>query len=167
MPQPLPSYDDIAALPALVEATVEPAFIDVNGHMNIRHYLDCGATSADLLIRRVGIDDEYRSQRRLGVFTAEHHLRYATEMHEGDAFSGHTVVVDRSARAAHLLSVVLDRSHGVVSCTVEIVLVHVDMDIRRPARFPDDVAAGLDRHVAATQQLAWPLPLSGAMGIRR
>lgn len=167
MPQPLPSYDDVVALPALVEATVEPAFIDGNGHMNIRHYLDCGATSADVLIRGVGIDDEYRSQRRLGVFTAEHHLRYVTEMHEGNAFSGHTVVVERSARAAHLLSFVLDRSHGVVSCTVEIVLVHVDMDRRRPAPFPDDVAAGLDRHVAAIRQLTWSLPLSGAMGIRR
>ena len=168
MPGPtLPSYDDVLALPAVLEGKVEPAFIDVNGHMNIRHYLDYGATSADAIIRRIGIDDSYRAERRLGVFTAEHHIRYFTEMHEGDTFSVHTLFLDRSARAGHLLAFILDRTDEVLSCTVEIVLVHVDMDTRRSVPFPDDISAGMDKWIDAARLVSWPAPVSGAMGARR
>jgi acyl-CoA thioester hydrolase len=168
MPTPgLPSYGDVLALPALLEGKVEPEFIDVNGHMNIRHYLDYGANSADVLIRQAGIDDAYRGERRLGVFTAEHHIRYFTEMHENDTFSVHTLLLERSDKVGHLLALILDRTGEVLSCTVEIVLVHVGMDTRRPTPFPEDIAAALDTWVAEAQKVAWPVPVSGAMGIRR
>ena len=163
----LPSYEQVLELPALLEGTVDPDFIDVNGHMNIRHYLDYGATSADVMIRQAGIDDDYRAERRMGVFTAEHHIRYFGEMHEGEKFSVHTRFLERSDKVGHLLACILDRTHEVLACTLEIILVHVDMDTRRPVGFPDDIAAGLDRWIAESQQATWPAPLSGSMGIRR
>jgi acyl-CoA thioester hydrolase len=162
----LPSYDEVRELPALLEGEVTPDFIDLTGHMNIRHYLDAGALSADHLCRQIGIDDAYRAERRLGVFTAEHHIRYFTEMHEGGKFSVHTTLVDRSARAAHLLSLILDRDAEVLSCTVEILLVSVGMDTRRPAAFSDDVSSRMDQRIREGSGLSWSLPLSGAMGIR-
>lgn len=163
----LPSYDQVLDLPALLEGAVAPDFIDVNGHMNIRHYLDYGAHSADVICRDVGIDDDYRAHRRMGVFTAEHHIRYLGEMHEGEKFSVHTRALDRSTKVVHLLAHILDRTHEVLSCTVEIVLVHVGMDTRRPVGFPDDVAVGLDRWVEESRRLTWAAPFSGTMGIRR
>jgi acyl-CoA thioester hydrolase len=163
----LPSYQQVLELPALVEGEVTPDFIDANGHMNIRHYLDAGAFAADVLCRGIGIDDAYRAERRLGVFTAEHHIRYFTEMHEGAKFSAHTAFVGRSAKAGHLLSFILDRDAEALSCTVEIILVGVGMDTRRPADFADDVAGRMDELIHESARLAWPLPLSGAMGIRR
>ncbi|WP_407938887.1 thioesterase family protein [Nocardioides sambongensis] len=135
--------------------------------MNIRHYLDAGAMGADVICRRIGIDDDYRAMRRLGVFTAEHHIRYFSEMHLGGKYSTHTVVVERSAKAGHVLSFILDRTDQRLACTVEIVLVGVGMDTRRPAPFPDDIAAKFDELIDATNELTWELPLSGAMGIRR
>lgn len=163
----LPAYDDVLGLPTLIEDTVPPSFIDVNGHMNVRHYLDYGAIGAGVLCDRVGIDDEYRARRRMGVFTAEHHIRYAAEMHEGSRFSVHTRVLDRSGRAAHLLSFILDRDREVLSCTIEILLVHVGMDSRRPIEFPADIAAGLDAEIATGREADWPAPVCGVMGIRR
>lgn len=162
----LPMYHQVLDLPVLHEREVTPDFIDLNGHMNIRHYLDAGAFSADVLCRRIGIDDAYRAQRRLGVFTAEHHIRYLAEMHEGRTFSVHTALVDRSAKATHLLSLILDRDSETLSCTVEILLVGVDMDSRRPAAFAPDVAERMDALIAESEALSWALPLSGAMGIR-
>lgn len=164
---PLPAFDDVLDLPELIVDTVPPRFIDGNGHMNVRHYLDYGATGAGVVCERVGIDDGYRARRRMGVFTAEHHVRYTAEMHEGGRFSVHTRVLGRSAKAGHLLSFILDRDHEVLSCTVEILLVHVSMDSRRPVDFPPDVAVGLDEWVAAGRAVAWPAPVCGAMGIRR
>jgi acyl-CoA thioester hydrolase len=163
----LPTYDEVVGLPALIEDTVPGGFIDVNGHMNIKHYLDYGATGADVICRQVGIDDDYRAHRRMGVFTAEHHIRYAAEMHEGSRFSVHTRFLERSAKAGHLLAFILDRDREVLSCTVEIVLVHVGMDTRRPVDFPPDVAAGLDEWIEASRVVPWPAPVCGVMGIRR
>lgn len=163
----LPTYDDVLDLPALLEGTVSPSFIDVNGHMNIRHYLDAGANGADVICRRSGIDDDYRARRRMGVFTAEHHIRYFAELHEGDTFSVHARFLGRSGKAGHLITFVLGRDRELLSCTVEILLVHVDMDIRRPVEFPPDVAAGLDEWIAAGEAVGWPAPVCGVMGIRR
>lgn len=163
----LPTYDDVSGLPALLEGTVSPEYIDVNGHMNIRHYLDYCATSADVLCRGIGIDDEYRAGRRLGIFTAEHHIRYFGELHEGEKFSVHARFLDRGDKAGHVMAFLLDRTHEVLSCTVEIVLVHVGMDTRRPLSFPDDIAAGIDALVADSREVPWSAPVCGAMGVRR
>ncbi|WP_063740124.1 thioesterase family protein [Amycolatopsis jejuensis] len=162
----LPSYEQVLELPALREGGVTPDLIDVNGHVNIRHYFEYGASSADVLIRRVGIDDSYRARRHMGVFAAEHHIRYFTEMLEGDPFSVHTVFLERSGKAGHLMAFVVDHAVKAVSCTVEILLVHVDMNTRRAVDFPDDIAAGLDEWIREAGRLTWPIPLSGAMGIR-
>jgi acyl-CoA thioester hydrolase len=164
--QQQPTYAEVLAVPPVVEDHVSSAFIDANGHMNVRHYLDYGAHGADMICRDVGIDDDYRTTRRLGVFTAEHHIRYFSEMHEGDPFSVHTLFLERSGRAGHLLSLILDRRREVLSCTVEITIVHVDLDTRRPIPYPDDVASALDGWVARSA-VPWPVPLSGTMGLRR
>jgi acyl-CoA thioester hydrolase len=162
----LPDYHDVLQLPPLLEGEVDAAFIDANGHMNIRHYLDYGAHSAEVICRDIGIDDDYRARRRMGVFTAEHHIRYFAEMHEGDQFSVHTLWTDRSDKVGHVVAMILDRTNAVLACTVEIILVHVGMDTRRPQAFPADVAAGADRWIAAAREVSWTVPLSGSMGIR-
>ncbi|MCW2816100.1 MAG: hypothetical protein JWN84_3555 [Nocardioides sp.] len=164
---PLPTYAQAASLPSLVDGHVPEDFIDANGHMNIRHHIDLGATAADIVCHEIGVDDDYRSRRRLGVFTAEHHLRYLGELRLGDRFTAHTRVLDRSVTVAHLVSLVLDRTREQVACVMEIVLVHVDMGTRRPAPFPVDVIEGLDRWIAASVALPWPAPVIGRMGVRR
>lgn len=165
--QQLPSYDEVLALPPVLESHVAPEFIDENGHMNVRHYLDYGARGADVICRGVGIDDEYRAIRRMGLFTAEHHIRYYSEMHEGDPLSVHTLFLERSARAGHLMSLLLDRRRQVLACTVEIAVVHVDLDTRRALPYPDDVAVGIDAWIRTARSVTWPVPLSGAIGLRR
>ena len=154
-------------LPKLDEAIVEAGFIDSNGHMNIRHYLELDAAATTHLIEDLGIDDSYRAERRLGVFTAEHHLVYLSELYEGDAISVHTRVLARSDKAVHLMAFLLDRSRERLANTLELTLVHVDMDSRRPIPMPPDVASGFDRHIASSDAITWPAPVCGVMGVRR
>lgn len=167
MPAPLPSLDQVLALPALVEGVVQPGWIDVNDHMNIRHHLESCAVSADRLCREIGIDDEYRAGRRLGVFTAEHHIRYLSELHLGEQWSVHPRVVDVSDKGAHLVVFLIDRTHDRISCLLEIVLLHVGMDTRRTEPFPPEIRAGWDRLKAAGDSGGWDAPTCGAMGLRR
>lgn len=163
----VPSTQQVLEIPAHWTDEVRPEWIDMNGHMNIRHYVDAGGFSTDRVCRDAGIDDEYRAQRRLGVFTAEQHLTYLHEMHLGTPLSAHVRVLDRSAKVCHMMALIMDRRVDRLACIYETVLVHVGMDTRRPAEFPADIAEALGRSIADQANLEWPAPLCGALGIRR
>lgn len=162
----LPTVDEILQLPAFLETEVAPEFIDANGHMNIRHYLELNAQGMNDLVEGVGVTDHYRDHRGLGVFTVEHHLKYFSEMREGDPISVHPRVLERSQRAAYVMSFLVDRRNNRLANTLEVVFVHVDMHTRRSAPFPDDVADALDTLVATSDALDWAAPRCGIMGAR-
>ncbi|WP_157538400.1 MULTISPECIES: thioesterase family protein [unclassified Nocardioides] len=164
---PKPSFDDVRALCAIAEGHVAPDLTDGNGHMNVRHIYALGVTGADLLSEQVGIDDEYRSSRRMGTFAAEHHIGFFAELHERDLFSVHPVWIDRSERAAHVLVFVLNQTTRALSSILELVVVNVDLESRSAVALPPDVAAQIDRGIAVSRSISWPLPTSGAMSVRR
>lgn len=135
--------------------------------MNVLHYLDFGSAAADALVREIQIDEDYRTDRQLGLFTAEHHLRYYSELIEGDTADVYARVLDRSAKVVHMISFAVDRSRQRLSATLEIVLVHVDLTRRLPVAMPADIAAGFDKHISYSSTLEWAAPVCGAMGVRR
>jgi acyl-CoA thioester hydrolase len=167
-----PSFDQVIELPAAVESTVTPDWIDTNGHMNIRHYFDLGALAVQAACIDAGFDPGSRrrpdvpSGRRQGLFTAEHHLRYYSEVHEGSRLSAHCRVIGRSGKAVHLMIFLVDHARETLACTIEVVLLHVSLANRRTSPLPDDAAAGFDRAVAVGKALGWDPPLCGAMGVR-
>lgn len=163
----LPTPDQIRQLPASIEAVVTDEFIDANGHMNIRHYLELDAIGADRVMQQVGIVDAYREQRRMGAFTAEQHLLYYSELHLEEQLTVHPRVIDRSAKAVHMMVFLLDATHQRLANTMELMMVHVDLDTRRPTDFPPDVITSLDSVLEQHRALDWEAPLCGAMGIRR
>jgi acyl-CoA thioester hydrolase len=164
----LPTADQVRQLPALLKATVEPEWIDVNGHMNVRHYLELCATGTSILCYdQIGIDDAYRAERRMGVFTAEHHLSYFSELHLGESLSVHVRVLERSEKVVHMLGLLVDDTHDRLANTLEVTLVHVDMDARTAVPIPEDIAVGFDREIAVSRALGWEAPVCGAMGVGR
>ncbi|NKY55203.1 thioesterase family protein [Nocardia flavorosea] len=167
MGQGLPTAQQIREIPAALAAAVTGREIDNNGHMNVVHYLALGSQAADVLMRELGVDDSYREDRRLGVFTAEHHLVYYSELREGDPFTVHVRVLERSDKAMHLMAFLVDDKRDKLSNTLEIMLVHVDLDERRASPLPGDLAAALDRKIADDGALTWPAPTCGSLRIRR
>ncbi|OBH84677.1 hypothetical protein A5679_26510 [Mycobacterium scrofulaceum] len=165
--QILPSAAQVAQLPCAIARTVSRDLIDGNGHMNVLHYLDFGSTAADALVREIGIDDAYRADRQVGLFTVEHHLRYYSELIEDDTADLYARVLDRSPKVVHMMSFAVDRYRQRLSATLEMVLVHVDLTRRLPVTMPVDIAAVFDEHVRYSSILEWAAPVCGAMGVRR
>lgn len=167
MTRPVPTTDEVLQIQPVWKDEVHPDWIDANGHMNIRHYFDLGGQSTQQVCQALGIDDAYRAERRLGVFTAEHHLTYLREMQLGTPITVHVRTLERSAKVGHMLALIMDRSQDRLACIFETVLVHVDLDSRRGTDFPEDVAAAYDRAVAHDQATAsWPAPVCGILGPR-
>ena len=75
-------------------------------------------------------------------------------------------LLGRSERAAHALVYLLDDSNQRLSFVMEEILLHIDMETRRTAPWPEDVAAGLDQQIAAQADLPWEPDLSGSLKLR-
>jgi acyl-CoA thioester hydrolase len=161
-----PTYDQLAALPAYAEQPVPIAFEDVNGHLNVRHYTGIASEGLDESLVALGIPQNWPVAAGHACFSAEHHLTYLSELRTGDAMSARVRLLGRSERAAHALVYLLDDTHRRLSYVMEEVFLHIDMETRRTAPWPADVAANLDRRVAEDAALPWPVATSGCLALR-
>lgn len=161
-----PSFAQLAALPAYSEQVVPSAFEDVNGHLNIRHYLGIASEGLDESMVDLGIPQNWPTVAQQAVFSAEHHLTYLAELRTGDRISVRVRLIGRSERAAQVVAYLVDETHERLSYVMEEIFLHVDMGTRRTSPWPADVAAALDARIAQEQALAWAPALSGSMSLR-
>lgn len=162
----LPSYDQVLDLPAVIKLEVPPEYLDENEHMNIGRYLEVSSRAFWERTTELGMGQRYIDERRLTTFTVEQHLRYFSELRLDEAISVHVRMMERSDKAVHSMAFVLDSTNQRLAFTMEVTIVHVGMDTRRPEDFPDDVAKSLDAEIA-DHALDWAVPVCGSMGIRR
>ncbi len=160
-----PTYEQLAVLPAYAQQPVPVAFEDVNGHLNVRHYTGIASEGLDESLVEQGIPQNWPASGH-ACFSAEHHLTYLAELRTGDRMSARVRLLGRAERAAHVLVYLLDESHQRLSFVMEEIFLHIDMETRRTAPWPEDVAAALDRRVAADAELPWKPDVSGSMGLR-
>jgi acyl-CoA thioesterase FadM len=162
---PHPTYAQLVDLPAYAEQPVPVAIEDVNGHLNVRHYTGIASEGLDESLVPQGIAQNWPASGH-ACFSAEHHLTYLAELRTGDRMSARVRLLGRSARAAHALVYLLDESHQRLSFVMEEIFLHIDMETRRTAPWPEDVAAALDRRIAEDAGLPFEPDVSGSMSLR-
>ena len=165
MRAPHPTYQQLAGLPAYTEQPVPIAFEDANGHLNVRHYTGIASEGLDESLVGEGIAQNWPAMGH-ACFSAEHHLTYLAEVRTGDMMSTRVRLLGRSERAAHALVYLLDESHQRLSFVMEEIFLHIDMETRLTAPWPEDVAAALDRRIATDAGLPWAPDVSGALNLR-
>ncbi|MCW2756731.1 MAG: 3-hydroxybutyryl-CoA dehydratase [Nocardioidaceae bacterium] len=148
-----PTYAQALELPLMVDKVVVDDQIDQNGHMNITYYFWGGSLAAWDLTKTTGATDTYIADRGFSFFTVGHHISYLSELRLGDRYTVHAGWVERTDKAAHVLTVVVDRERERIACLMECTFVHVSMETRRAASIPDDIAASIDEQVAAAPWL--------------
>ena len=160
-----PTYEQLVILPAYTEQPVPVPFEDANGHLNVRHYTGIASEGLDESLVDVGIPQNWPAQGH-ACFSAEHHLTYLAELLTGDRISSRVRLLGRSERAAHALVYLLDDSHQRLSFVMEEILLHINMETRRTAPWPEDVAAALDQQIALQSRLPWEPDVSGSLRLR-
>ncbi len=162
-----PTYEQIVQLPAIFDRAVPEEFIDENGHMNIGDYFRICSHSIWNTTIAAGLGEEYIHEHRQSMFTVEQHMRYYGELRLGQRFTVHTRLLERSSRALHGISFVVDQERRSLACTQEVTLVHVSMESRASIDLPAEIARELDVLIGAGDALDWQAPVCGAMGIRK
>jgi acyl-CoA thioester hydrolase len=136
--------------------TVEPAWIDYNGHLNMAYYNLLIDRAVDEAFELVGLGPDYLRARNASYFTAEAHVRYLRELPIRTPVRTTVRLLDFDTKRIHIFAELHHATEGWVSATSEQLALHVDMATRRVAPWPDDVLTGLGAMKAA--HAALPIP---------
>jgi acyl-CoA thioester hydrolase len=88
--------------------------------------------------------------------TAEVHVRYLREIHEGTPIRVRFQLIDYDAKRMHYFEELVHATEGWLSATSENMTLHIDMAAKKVAPWPADVMDRLARIKAAHAHL--PLP---------
>jgi acyl-CoA thioester hydrolase len=145
---------------------VEPEWIDYNGHMNMAYYNVLFDRCADDAFEALGMGPDYVSTRKLSAYTAEIHVCYLREIHEGDRTVCSFQIFDHDEKRLHVYKE-LRHENGWLSATSETLYLHIDMSGPNVAPFPDDIMANVEKMAREHAPLGRPERAGRSIGIRR
>jgi len=151
-----PTGDAPEAIPILHRETVQPDWIDYNGHMNLAYYVLVFDHATDALQDVVGLDAAYRAATGGSIFVVEAHLTYDNEVTLGEEMRVRTRVMDVDNKRLHLFHEMFAGNDDRLAATNELMILHVDLASRRTAPFPPPVLAHLERLKAVHGALPEP-----------
>jgi acyl-CoA thioester hydrolase len=106
----------------------------------------------DQLWLHLGIGPTYMKERHGSSFTAEAHVRYLREIHQGDPVQVAIWLLAADEKRIHTFEELRHATEGWISATSENITLHIDMKVRKVAPFPQDIqsriAAVLKTHDA-------------------
>ena len=158
-----PTTAQVRQLPRLRQATIGPEYLDAMGHMNIRWYMAFYDETAWALAGALGMDVDYFHAHQSGVFALQHYIRYLAEVMPGDEIAIHGRLVGVGEKRFHWMGFMLNETHDRLASTIEALVAHADMRVRRIAPFPPPLLDRLNGMLAEHAALDWEPPLSGIM----
>ena len=134
---------------------VLPEWIDYNGHMNMAYYNVLFDKCADEAFALFGVSADYVKTRAMSVFTAEIHVCYLRELHEGDTVTVSFHLIDHDAKRLRIYQEIRHED-GWLAATGEALSLHIDMGGPKVVPFPPDILEQVQAMQAA--HAALPLP---------
>jgi acyl-CoA thioester hydrolase len=165
---PYPMIDlDLSAPLDLHRATVLPAWIDWNGHMNVGYYVVAFDKATDTLCQQFGVGYEYTRDRIGMTFVLEAHVTYDREVKEGDPLRITTQILDHDAKRLHYIHEMHHAGEGYLAATNELMLMNIDYASRRSAPWPDFAMERIEKMAAAHAVLPAPKQAGRLIRIRK
>jgi carnitine 3-dehydrogenase len=144
------------------KGTVDPAWLDYNGHMTEAAYLTAFGEAADHVFRLIGDDDGYRASGK-SFYTVETHMSFFRELEAGQAFTVESQLIGFDDKRMHLFHRMFRRRELVA--TAEQMLVHVDSAAAKASPMPPELSAALTALAEAHRGLDKPAELGRTMRV--
>jgi len=145
-----------AGLLELHRESVDPAWIDHNGHMNLAYYVLAFDHATDAFFDYLGLGVAYLEANNCSTFALESHVTYDRELKAGDPMRFETQLLDHDAKRLHYMHMMYHAEEGYLASTNELVSLHVDMTQRRSAPMPQSVIERVDQVAAVHNALPRP-----------
>ncbi len=149
-------------------ATIEPQWIDYNGHLRDAYYALILSLAIDDVMDSLGLDAAYRGRTRCTLYTLELHMHYLHEVKRTDELDVVTSILDADRKRIHAgCRFSCPRVGGAVA-TGEVMLLHVRQgDAPASAEFPEDILRTIEALKATdTGRAEWG-PGSRRMELKR
>ncbi len=148
---------DIAPTPlTLHNETVLPEWVDYNGHMNVAFYVLIFDHATDALQEYLGLGTAYREETGGSVFVVNSHVTYDQEVTEGARVLVTTQIMGSDLKRLHIFHRMHETGSDVIAATNELMILHVDLNTRRVAPFPDVVQSRISELLTLHKSLAKP-----------
>ena len=167
---PAKPWDANAPIPAplqLHSPTVLPQWVDYNGHMSESCFLLVFGDSSDAFFRFIGIDERYRDEQGLSLYTVETHIHNIREAAQDEPLKLSLQVLDCDAKRIHIFHSMHHGTSGELLATGEQMLLHVNMTEGRAAAMPQWLLERVQAIHRAHATLPRPAQAGAAIGIRR
>ena len=138
------STPKVTELP-VYRATIEPHWIDYNGHLRDAYYGLVASYAVDDLMDHLGLDAGYRGRTHCTLYTLEAHLHYLHEVKSSDDLGVISSIFDFDRKRIHIACRFACSRVSEPVATAEMMLLHVHQgDKPSVASFPDEVSAKLE-----------------------
>ncbi len=148
-------------------ATVEPAWIDYNGHMNVGYYHVVFDIAVEPFFHWLGLTPEFREQTGGSTFALEAHLNYFREVREGDPLRFETRLLDHDQKRIHYYQEMFHAEEGFVAASHECISVWVDMSTRKTSPLPQASISRLAEIKQAHSVLPRPWQVGHAISVHK
>src|SRR5882672_10541159 len=126
-------------------ATIEPDWIDYNGHLRDAYYGLVASYAVDGVMDILGLDAAYRERTHCTLYTLEVHLHYLHEVKSSDDLAVVSSILDFDRKRIHVACRFICSRVSEPVATAEMMLLHVHQgDKPTVASFPDEVSAKLE-----------------------
>ena len=149
---------------SLYEGSVQPEWVDYNGHMSESYYLLVFGDASDALFRYIGIDEAYRSAGR-SFYTVETHINYYKEASTGEPLRVTTQLLGLDEKRLHFFHAMYHGETGDLLATTEQMLLHVDMKASKASPIDAKVFEALQAIMATHQDMPRPKEAGRQMAI--
>ena len=147
--------------------TVIEDWIDYNGHLNMAFYNVLFDRGVDHVYDHLGIGEAYTQSGAGSCFTLEVHVHYLNELALDDEVEVHFRLLDFDQKRLHFFEELYHRKEGYLAATSEQLAMHVDMQNRRSAPFPNAALSAIEALHAAHADLPQPSQVGHRIGIKR
>jgi acyl-CoA thioester hydrolase len=129
----------------IYRATIEPHWIDYNGHLRDAYYGLVASYAVDDVMDHLGLDAGYRGRTHCTLYTLEVHLHYLHEVKSSDDLGVISSIFDFDRKKIQIGCRFICSRVGEPVATAEMMLLHVHQGDKPSSRpFPDEVSAKLE-----------------------
>ncbi|NVK40116.1 MAG: thioesterase family protein [Oceanospirillaceae bacterium] len=149
------------------EGPVSPDWIDYNGHMNDACYVLVFSKSIDDLMVQIGLDEAYRNEHQVSIYTLQSMVHYLQEVSEGEPLRVTAQLLESDAKKLRVYFTMRHGQSGEELAAMETLLLHMDMAAKRAAPFLADTQARVSALQRQHAGLDWPALAGRSIALTR
>jgi acyl-CoA thioester hydrolase len=158
----------VKAPPPLFTTSVEPAWIDYNGHMNDAYYALVFSRTGDKLLEAIGLETQGRDRTSRTIYTTTLTIHYHHEVTESDVLAVDARLLEHDAKRLRIWFE-MRNGDGTAVASSEQVYLCIDQSGEKPraASFLPEQQEAIAAIAAATADLPWPKAAGRGISLKR